>query len=519
MLQTAGPAPIVLHLESVTKRFGALTANDGIDLELRRGEVLALLGENGAGKTTLMNILFGHYVADEGRILVDHDGALVPLPPGSPRAALEAGIGMVHQHFTLADNLSVLDNIMLGTESLWRPWRGRHAARTHLGALMREASLTIDLETLVGRLSVGERQRVEILKALYRGARILILDEPTAVLTPQESEGLFATLRRLAKSGLAIVLISHKLKEVLGLADRIAVLRAGRKVADLPRASTNGHELAELMVGRAVPVQIRTAQVPGEVLFALEGVEARDPRGRQGIHDVSLAVGAGEIVGIAGVSGNGQAALAAILSGLVAPSRGEVRIAGEQVRRFEPRALLSRGVGRIPEDRHHDGVVGAMRVWENLALEDLREPAWQQAGFLRAGELRRRAEDAIAAYDVRCPGPETEARLLSGGNIQKLILARVLERGPRVILASQPSRGLDLGAVAAVHQRLLDARARGAAILLMSEDLDELLALSDRIAALYRGALTPPWPTDRITIRELGLAMAGERSGLQEALA
>ena len=519
MLQTAGPAPVVLRLEGITRRFGTLVANDAIDLELRRGEVLALLGENGAGKTTLMSILFGHYVADEGRILVDRDGALVPLPPGSPHAALEMGIGMVHQHFTLADNLSVLDNIMLGTESLWQPWRGKRAARTRLGELMRDAGLTVDLEAPVGRLSVGERQRVETLKALYRGARILILDEPTAVLTPQESEALFVTLRRMAKSGLAIVLISHKLNEVLGLADRIAVLRGGRKVADLPRADTNGHMLAELMVGRAVPEQVRMAQKPGEVLLALNGIDARDPRGRQGIHDVTLAVRAGEIVGIAGVSGNGQGALAALLSGLVAPSRGEVRIAGEAVHRFGPRALLARGVGRVPEDRHHDGIVGAMRVWENLALEDLREPAWQRASFLRTGALRRRAEDAIAAYDVRCPGPEAEARLLSGGNIQKLILARVLERAPQVILASQPSRGLDLGAVAAVHQRLLAARARGAAILLISVDLDELLALSDRIAVLYRGALTPPWPTDRITIRELGLAMAGERSSLQEAMA
>ncbi|WP_046867386.1 ABC transporter ATP-binding protein [Microvirga massiliensis] len=519
MLQTAGPAPVVLRLEGITRRFGALVANDAIDLELRRGEVLALLGENGAGKTTLMSILFGHYVADEGRILVDRDGTLVPLPPGSPHAALEMGIGMVHQHFTLADNLSVLDNIMLGTESLWQPWRGKRTARTRLGELMRDAGLTVDLEALVGRLSVGERQRVEILKALYRGARILILDEPTAVLTPQESEALFATLRRLAKSGLAIVLISHKLNEVLGLADRIAVLRGGRKVADLPRANTNGHMLAELMVGRAVPEQVRTAQEPGKVLLALNDVEARDPRGRQSIHDVTLAVRAGEIVGIAGVSGNGQGALAALLSGLVAPNRGEVRIAGNAVQRFAPRALLARGVGRIPEDRHHDGIVGAMRVWENIALEDLREPAWQRAGFLRTGALRRRAEDTITAYDVRCPGPEAEARLLSGGNIQKLILARVLERAPQVILASQPSRGLDLGAVAAVHQRLLAARARGAAILLISEDLDELLALSDRIAALYRGTLTPAWPTARITIRELGLAMAGERSGLQEAMA
>jgi simple sugar transport system ATP-binding protein len=512
-------APEVLHLEGITKRFGALVANDAIDLALRRGEVLALLGENGAGKTTLMSILFGHYVADEGSIRVERDGALVPLTPGSPHAALEAGIGMVHQHFTLADNLSGFDNITLGTESLWRPWRDRRKARARLDGLMRESGLSTDLEAPVGRLSVGERQRVEILKALYRGARILILDEPTAVLTPQESERLFETLRRLAARGLAIVLISHKLKEVLALADRIAVLRGGRKVADRPRADATGAELAELMVGRALAPQIRPQQKPGQTLLTLSGVTAPDPRGRQPIEDVTLAVRAGEIVGIAGVSGNGQGALAALLSGMVAPLSGTVEIAGEPVRRFAPRALLARGVGRIPEDRHHDGIVGPMRISENLALEDIREPAWQWAGFVRFEALRRRAEHAIAAYDVRCPGPEAEARLLSGGNIQKLILARVLERSPDVILASQPTRGLDVGAVAAVHRRLLDARARGAAILLITEDLDELFALSDQVAALYRGRLTALRPTETITIRELGLAMAGERSAPQETKA
>jgi simple sugar transport system ATP-binding protein len=518
MLQPVISAPVVLRLQGVTKRFGPLVANDGIDLELRRGEVLALLGENGAGKTTLMNILFGHYVADEGNTVVERGGELTPLPPGSPHAALEAGIGMVHQHFTLADNLSALDNITLGTEPLWSPWRKTRAARTRLADLMREAGLTTDLLAPVGRLSVGEQQRVEILKALYRGARILILDEPTAVLTPQESERLFATLRQLARNSLAVVLISHKLNEVLALADRIAVLRGGRKVADLPRAETDRHALAELMVGRPVPVQIRTAQEAGATLLSLRNVDARDPRGRQGIEGVSLDIRAGEIVGIAGVSGNGQTALSAVLSGLLAPSGGEIRIAGERVRHFEPRALLAQGVGRIPEDRHHDGVVGSMALWENLALEDLREARWQKAGFLRFRALRRRTEEAIEAYDVRCPGPDAEARLLSGGNIQKLILARVLERSPRVIVASQPTRGLDVGAVAAVHQRLLDGRARGAAVLLISEDLDELLALSDRVAVLYRGRLTAPWPTDTLTIRELGLAMAGERSSIQEAM-
>jgi simple sugar transport system ATP-binding protein len=291
------------------------------------------------------------------------------------------------------------------------------------------------------------------------------------------------------------------------------VLRAGAKVADMPAAGADAERLAELMVGRAVQRPQREAATPGVSLLELDGVSAPDPAGRQGLEAASLAVRAGEIVGIAGVSGNGQAALAALVSGLVRPSTGTVRIGGETVARFSPQALVEGGVGRIPEDRHRDGVVGSMRLWENMAIEDIRRPAWQRLGFIRLAALKERARRAIAGYDVRCPGPEAQARLLSGGNIQKLILARVLERNPRVILANQPTRGLDVGAVAAIHGRLLEARARGAAILLISEDLDELFALADRIAVLYRGSLTEALPAETWTTRELGLAMAGRGEG------
>ncbi len=506
----AQQASLALSISGVTKRFGNLVANDAISLDLAEGEILALLGENGAGKTTLMSILFGHYLADEGEIFVANgEGHLAPLPPGSPKAALNAGIGMVHQHFTLADNLSVLDNITLGTESLLKFWRSDRAASARLKELQENSGLHVDLDARVGRLSVGERQRVEILKALYRGARILILDEPTAVLTPQESDALFATLKRLTATGLSVIFISHKLNEVLAVSDRLAVLRAGRKVAEIDAKAADRALLAETMVGSAVQPNVRRAHIPGEAVIVARNVRAPDPRGRQTLENADFTIRAGEILGIAGVSGNGQSALAALICGLVAPQEGEIVIAGEPVRRFSPRALMQAGVGRIPEDRHHDGIVGTMRLWENLALEDIRDPAAQTGGFLRQGALRIRAKEAMSAFDVRGGGPETEARLLSGGNMQKIILARVLDGEPRVILANQPTRGLDVGAVSFVHRRLLDARARGAAILLMSEDLDELLALSDRVGVMYRGTLSAIHPAEDMTVRRLGLLMAG----------
>ena len=500
----------VLVTKGLAKRFGGLTANDAINLTLRRGEILALLGENGAGKTTLMNILFGHYLADAGTVEVaGTDGMLQPLRGGSPNAALAAGIGMVHQHFTLADNLSAFDNIILGTESLLRPWQGRQAARRRLAELMEGSGLSVELDAMVAVLSVGERQRVEILKALYRGARILILDEPTAVLTPQEADRLFETLRHLVAQGLSIVFISHKLAEVMATSDRVMVLRAGKVVADLETAGTDAAHLAETMVGRAIPETVRPPQEAGETVLELEGVHVPGAYGRPALSDASLSLRRHEILGIAGVSGNGQVALSNLVCGLQRPDAGTVRLRGEAVALGSPAGMVGAGIGRIPEDRLHDGVVGDMAVWENLALEDYRRPAFSRSGFLRGTAARAHARRAIEGFDVRCPGPEAAARLLSGGNVQKLILARVLTREPDVILANQPSRGLDIGAVTDVHRRLLEARARGAGIILISEDLDELLALADRVAVLYRGRLSPAMATESVTIRELGLMMAG----------
>jgi simple sugar transport system ATP-binding protein len=502
-------SPVVLSLKGVTKRFGSLVANDSIDLELRRGEILALLGENGAGKTTLMNILFGHYVADEGTIAVaGPGGALEPLPPGSPHAALDAGIGMVHQHFALAESLTVLENIVLGTGSLARPSLNLREARARLVQLMGESGLKVDPGARISRLAVGERQRVEILKVLYRGARVIVLDEPTAVLTPQEAEGLFAVLRQLKGRGFAVIFISHKLREVLAIADRVAVLRGGRKVAERPVAGTDRGTLASLMVGRDVPASRREPRAPGQPALALRGVTVPGSGGRVGLTDASLQVREGEIVGIAGVSGNGQGSLAALLAGTARASAGSATLFGQKLRP-SPSAAVRAGIGRIPEDRHHEGIVGSLTIAENLVIETLGDRDVQRWGFLRFGAIRERARAAIAAFDVRCPGPDTPIRLLSGGNIQKVILARELGREPKLVLANQPSRGLDVGATAEVHRRLLEARGRGAAVVLISEDLDELLALSDRIAVLTRGRLSAAEPVETLTLERLGLLMAG----------
>jgi simple sugar transport system ATP-binding protein len=489
----------VLRLEGISKRFGPLLANDAISIDLKRGEIVALLGENGAGKTTLMNILFGHYTADAGSIEVFGK----TLPAGEPRAAIAAGIGMVHQHFTLAENLSVLDNIMLGTEHLWRLSSDRAGARRKIAKLSSSFGLAVEPDAPIGALSVGERQRVEILKALYRDARILILDEPTAVLTPQESANLFATLKQLTADGLSIIFISHKLNEVMTASDRIYVLRAGRIVAERQKTMTNRQELAELMVGRPVPEPKAEKQARGPVQVALADVVAK------GLDHVTLTIHGGEIVGLAGVSGNGQSELADLLSGLQVPSHGTVELFGSAVTPWTPHHVSALGVGRIPEDRHKTGLITGMSALENAVTERYRDKPFSRASLFDWPAVTRFTEKIIADYDVKCPSPQADVRTMSGGNMQKLILGRVLSSNPRFILACQPVRGLDVGAIAYVHAQLIAARKGGASILLISDDLDEILGLSDRVAVMYRGQISAPIEREKASVEALGLLMAG----------
>ena len=496
----------VLEFRGVTKRFGTLVANKDISLTLEAGDILALLGENGAGKTTLMNILFGHYRADEGDILVDGH----PLAPGSTQAALDADIGMVHQHFTLADNLTVLENIILGSEPLFSWRQDTRKAREKLGKIARDYGLAIDPDAQVSDLSVGERQRVEILKALFRDVRILILDEPTAVLTPQEADGLFRTLKSVTAKGLAVIFISHKLHEILAVSNKIAVLRRGEIVGKLKTENAERGQLAELMVGRAVIRPKLTPMATGAPVLQISELST-EGSGAASLKQIDLTLNAHEIVGIAGVAGNGQSTLADTLSGLKRGFTGDILLNGQPLAAGSPRAIVASGVGRIPEDRHARGMVGEMDVWENLISEDIRSAEVSRFGFfIDRKKATARAERQITEFDVRCEGPDAETKLLSGGNMQKLILARALSRQPSFILANQPVRGLDEGAIAYVQERLLEARKAGAAILLISEDLDELMALSDRIAVMSHGRLSPALPTTERSIGEIGLMMAGQ---------
>jgi simple sugar transport system ATP-binding protein len=496
----------VLSLQNITKSFGPVVANDSISIDLAKGEMLALLGENGAGKTTLMNILFGHYVADKGRVLLFGK----ELPQGSPRAALERGVGMVHQHFTLAENMTVVENIVLGTRSLF-------SLRLHLGAAVkrirkigRTFGLTVDPGARVADLSVGQRQRVEILKALYRDAKILILDEPTAVLTPQESDQLFATLRTMTEKGLSVIFITHKLREVMRASDRCVVLRHGKVVHETDTAATSSRDLAHAMIGGSVPVPHRESRKSGRTVLALDGVSVTDPDGTSQLKAVDLAMHEGEILGIAGVSGNGQARLADLLCGLITPDEGTILLNGRSMTSTSPMTMIRHGMGRIPDDRLGTGLIGDMSVLENLSSEIIHSPQGRTWGCINFKKLRRRAEKLIAAFDIRCPGLDGPVRNLSGGNMQKLILARILSEKPLLILANQPTWGLDVGATAFVHQQLLAARKQGAALVVISEDLDELFLLADRIQVMHEGRLSPPVRTEDTDRTRIGLLMSGQ---------
>jgi simple sugar transport system ATP-binding protein len=491
-------------MRGVSKRFGAVKACDQVDLTLNPGDILGLLGENGAGKTSLMNILFGTYAADEG--VIEVEGRAVAIRNSAD--ALNLGIGMVHQHFELVPRHTVLENLLVGRAGP----DGRLSRRVmleRLAAIGRDFHLELDPARVVGELSLGEQQRVEIAKSLTRGARILVLDEPTATLTPHEAEGLFKALRAMAARGMGVIFISHKLGEVLQLTTRITVMRHGRVVAErMNDGALSKPELARLMCGRDLKPPMKPAATPGAPLLVLDHI-ATGGRGRVHLTDVSLTLRAGEIVGIAGVSGNGQRELADVVAGVLRPVRGRVEIAGERVADISPRRMQALSVGRVPEDRLTTGMISALPLAESMVLPFVGEPSFSRRGVLKRGAIRRFAREQIENFDIRTPGPEARTGTLSGGNLQKALLAREISRDPKILLAAQPTRGIDVGATEFVHGQFLALRARGGAVLLISEDLEEIFSLSDRIAVMYGGRIMADMPIGEATIERVGLLMAG----------
>jgi general nucleoside transport system ATP-binding protein len=499
-------APL-LELKGITKRFPGVVANDSVDFELRAGEVHALLGENGAGKSTLMNILYGLYHPDEGEILLRGEPARIH----SPHEAIDLGIGMVHQHFMLIPVMTVTENIVLGVEPHRGPLMDMDDARTRVSEISKRFGLAVQPDAKVESISVGQQQRVEILKALYRGADILILDEPTAVLTPQEADELFAILRSLQAEGKSIIFITHKLHEVLDIADRITVLRRGKTIETVPSEGATEESLAKLMVGREVLLRVdKRPSTPGEPLLRVEDLHVRDERGLEAVRGVSLEVRAGEIVGIAGVDGNGQSELIDGIAGLRKVESGRIAIGGHDVTGESCKDVLDAGLGHIPEDRQRRGLVLDFSLAENLALHDYDRPPDSRFGWLFPDRLVARAWTLLKEFDVRGGTPQTPASSLSGGNQQKVVLAREVNRNPEVLIAAQPTRGLDVGAIEFVHRRLVEERDEGRAILLVSFELDEILSLSDRILVLYEGRIVGEYDPS-VTEQELGIAMTGGR--------
>jgi general nucleoside transport system ATP-binding protein len=509
-----GDAPSVLELRGITKRFPGIVANDDIDLDLRRGEVHALLGENGAGKSTLMNVLYGLYHPDEGQILIQGK----PVRIHSPKDAISYGIGMVHQHFMLIPVMTVAENIVLANEPRTAGvLLDQSAARERVLELSRQFNFAIDPGARVENIGVGQQQRVEILKALYRDAKVLILDEPTAVLTPQESHELFEILKRLTAEGLSIIFISHKLNEVLEIADRITVLRRGKKIDSVPRAGATEESLARMMVGREVLLRVeKTPASPAEPRLRIEDLRVLDDRGLEAVRGVSLEVRSGEVVGIAGVDGNGQSELIDAITGLRHPTAGRVLLGDRDISGARPRTVLDEGLGHIPEDRQRRGLVLEFSLAENLVLHDYgKEPA-SRLGWFFPRRLIQWAAGLLRQFDVRGGGPRTRAAELSGGNQQKVVLAREIARNPRVLIAAQPTRGLDVGAIEFVHKRLVEARDEGEAVLLISLELEEVISLADRILVIYEGRIVAEYGPD-VTEEELGIAMTGARGTGEEA--
>ncbi|MBX3013151.1 MAG: ABC transporter ATP-binding protein [Caldilineaceae bacterium] len=512
MIQSPSSPPNtpVVEMRKIVKRFPGVLANDQVDLQLYPGEILGLLGENGAGKTTLMNILYGLYQPDAGEIYLH--GQRVTLR--SAHQAIDHGLGMVHQHFMLVPPFTVAENMVLGQSSPRQPFlENRQTVHTRIAQLSTQYGLKVDPATAVWQLSVGQQQRVEILKALYRGAEVLILDEPTAVLTPQEVDELIVILRRLAADGRSLIFISHKLHEVMNVCDRVAVLRDGRLIDIVQTSNTSPAQLSRLMVGREV--QFRTAKnaaTPGAVRLSVKNLQVNDDRGLPALRNLSLNVRAGEIVGIAGVEGNGQRELEEAILGIRLPESGQVVLADQDVTLASPRLRLADGLGCVPSDRYRTAVLADFSIADNLVLAKVDQPPFTQGGFLRSRTIATYAAKLIAQFNIRAPGATTAVGKLSGGNAQKVVLARELAHQPTVLLVAQPTRGVDIGAIEFIHQALIDQRDQGMAILLISTELEEILNLSDRIVVLYEGEIMGECAGDNPDLATLGLMMAGSRN-------
>ncbi|GAB7008307.1 ABC transporter ATP-binding protein [Halorubrum trueperi] len=498
-----------VHMDGITKRFPGVVANDDVDLAVERGSVHALLGENGAGKTTLMNVLYGLYEPTEGTVVLDGE----PQSFDSPRDAIDAGIGMIHQHFMLVDPMTVWENVVLGNEpTTWGGLRvDETAAREAVVELSERYGFDVDPDDRIEDVSVGVQQRVEILKALYRGADVLILDEPTAVLTPQEVEDLYGVFEELTDQGKTIIFISHKLGEALSAADEITVLRDGVNVGTVPAADVTREDLAEMMVGREVLMEpATTPQDPGERVLEVTGLCVDDDRGVEAVSDLSFELRAGEVLGIAGVDGNGQLQLVEAITGLRDPTDGSVRYLGESMVGESRREHIDRGMAFIPEDRQERGLVMSYDLTENGILGSQHDPPFAQDGRLDWRASRDHAESVIAQYDVRPPDADAEAESLSGGNQQKFIVGREFERDPDLVVATHPTRGVDIGSTEFLHDRLLELRSEGKAVLLVSSKLDEVQGLSDRLAVIHEGRFSGVVDPGTVTEEEIGLLMAGE---------
>ena len=497
-----------LEMRGIVKKFPGVLASDHVNFDVQAGEIHALLGENGAGKSTLMKILYGLYQPEEGEILLNGK----PITINSPIDSINYGIGMIHQHFMLVDNMTVAENVALGLKSSKEPRLDLDVVSARIDELTDKYGLQVDPDALISKLAVGQRQRVEIIKALYRGAALLILDEPTAVLTPQEVDDLFLIFRQMAVDGHALIFISHKLDEITSLTDRVTVLRDGKAIGTVQTADVTKHDLANMMVGREVSLErYRPPMEAGEVRLRMEHVNAENEDGTPILKDISFEVHSGEIVGVAGVSGNGQRPLARSIAGLQKVSSGTITLDGEDITDKTPSEMYGIGFSYIPEERMHDGVVKDFSVAENLILQDNVRPPFSKNIFLAFGYISDHAKRLIRAFNIKTPSRDTPAKNLSGGNIQKLILARELDRQPRFLIAAQPTRGVDIGATEYIHAQLLKHRSEGLATLLISEDLDEVKALSDRIIVLFGGEVMGIVDSDEVSIEELGLMMAGER--------